>query len=160
MADLSHRATRLVDQDPGVVHDRVLELAHRLRDEAPAIPPGSQPAMLLGTSGRLPIQVRDGGPGRIELTTTEGRIRGRAVADIAAEDGGRTSLSIAVAAEPKGMTANLLLGAALGARPNLRQELVNGLEDAMTELAAELAKPDGAWDAAAWQPRVLADARR
>ena len=36
---------------------------------------------------------------------------------------------------------------------------MTGLEEGMTDLAAELAKPDGEWDAAAWQPRILADAR-
>jgi hypothetical protein len=160
MADLAHTATRVVDQDPLVVHDRVLELAQRLRREAPTIEPGSQSAMLLGTSGPVDIEVRDVGPRRIEVATTQGRIRGRATADIAPADGGRTTLSIGVAVEPKGMTAGLMLGAALGARPNLRRELVSGLEDGMTDLASELAKPDGEWDAAAWQPRILADARR
>ena len=160
MADLSHTATRLVEQHPAVVHDRVLELASRLQREAPTIEPGSQPAMLLGTSGPVGIEVHDAGPRRIELATTQGRIRGRASADIAPADGGKTRLSIAVVVEPKGMTANLMLGAALGARPNLRHELVSGLEDGLTELAAELAKPDGEWDAAAWQPRILGDARR
>jgi len=159
VADLAHRATRLVDQDPAVVHDRVLELADRLRAEAPMIEPGSQPAMLLGTSGSLGIEVRDAGPGRIELTTTQGRIRGHVTADIAPADGGRTNLAIAVSVEPKGMAAGLMLGAALSARPNIRHDLVTGLEEGMTDLAAELAKPDGEWDAATWQPRILADAR-
>jgi len=148
-----------VDQDPAVVHARVLELAQRLRAEAPTIPPGSQPAMLLGTSGSLGIELRDVGPGRIELTTTQGRIRGQVAADIAPADGGRTNLAIAVSVEPKGMAAGLMLGAALSARPNIRHDLVTGLEEGMTDLAAELAKPDGEWDADTWQPRILADAR-
>jgi len=121
--------------------------------------PGSQPAMLLGTSGKIGIELRDLGPGRIELATTQGRIRGHVAADIAPADGGRTNLAISVSVEPKGMAAGLMLSAALGARPNIRPDLVTGLEEGMTDLAAELAKPDGEWDAAAWQPRILADAR-
>ena len=159
MADLAHRATRLVEQDPAVVHDRVLELAKRLRDEAPTIEPGSQPAMLLGTSGSLGIELRDVGPGRIELTTTQGRIRGHIAADIAPADGGRTNLAIAVSVEPKGMAAGLMLGAALGARPNIRQrpgDRARGGDDGSCRRAREARRRVGR---AAWQPRILADAR-
>jgi hypothetical protein len=39
---IEHRATRLVDQRPDVVHARLLELAERLRHELPPIAPGTQ----------------------------------------------------------------------------------------------------------------------
>jgi len=37
VADLTHASKRLVSQRPDVVHDRVLQLANRLRDEAPPV---------------------------------------------------------------------------------------------------------------------------
>ena len=39
---LQHRAERIVDQRPDIVHDRLLELAARLRDELPPIEPGTE----------------------------------------------------------------------------------------------------------------------
>ena len=59
MTTIEHRATRTVDQRPGVVHDRLLELAARLRDELPPIEPGTQAAAALGMSGPLDIEIRD-----------------------------------------------------------------------------------------------------
>ena len=155
MTNFAHRTSRVVDQTPAIVHDRVLELAARLRDEAPPIEPGTQAATLLGVSGPLGIEVADRGPGRIEARTTQGRVRGSAAADIAPASGGGTNLAFSVLVEPKGMAANLMLGVAFGARPNLRQEIVDGLERGFTDLAHELEKPDGEWDASAWQPPGL-----
>ncbi|HEY7130665.1 MAG TPA: hypothetical protein VH440_00355 [Candidatus Limnocylindrales bacterium] len=168
MTDFSHRASRVVEQTPAVVHERLLELVGRLRDEAPPIEPGTQPAALLGITGSLGIEVADRGPGRIELRTTRGRVRAAAAADIAPADpmtgdaaagagpaGDRTMLSILVVVRPQGFAANLMLSAALGARPNLRLEIVEGLEGGFTDLARELAKPDGEWDASAWRPPGL-----
>jgi hypothetical protein len=167
VTDFSHRASRVVDQAPAVVHERLLELARRLRDEAPPIEPGTQPATLLGITGSLGIEVADRGPARIELRTTRGRVHAAAAADIARADegtgaaagatgaGDRTALSILVVVRPQGFAANLMLSAALGARPNLRQEIVDRLEGGFSDLAHELAKPDGEWDAAAWRPPGL-----
>jgi hypothetical protein len=156
VANLGHRSTRVVDQRPEIVHDRLLQLAARLRDEAPPIEPGTDAARLLGITGSLGIEVADRGPSRIELRTTRGRVRAQAAAIIGAADDDRTSFSIGLAIEPQGMAANLMLNVALGTRPNLRHEVVDGLEDGMTDLAVELAKPEADWDPAAWTPPGLA----
>ena len=101
MADLEHRATRTVDQRPEVVHDRLLELGARLRDELPPVEAGTQAATALGVSGKLEIQLVDRGPGRIELRTTQGRIRGEGAVDLAPIDGGaQTRLTMALAVKP------------------------------------------------------------
>ena len=98
MADLTHSASRDIDQPPDVVHARLLELAERLRQEAPPVPAGSQPAMLLGIDGPLGIETIDRGPSRIELRTTRGRVRGEGSAVLAALDGGtRTKLTMSLA---------------------------------------------------------------
>lgn len=153
MADLAHSASRDVEQRPDVVHQRLLELGDRLRREAPPIPPGSQPATLLGVDGPLGIELADRGPDRIELRTTRGRIRGEGVATLAPLDGGSgTRLTMALAIRPQGFAANLMLGAALAAMPKVQQQVVDGLEHALDDLATELAKPDAEWDADAWQP--------
>src|SRR5919107_2892095 len=110
VADLEHRASRIVDQDPIVVHDRLLELAARLRDELPPIEPGTQAATALGVTGRLPIQIVDRGPGRIDLLTTEGRIRGEGSAVIAPNGDGRSIVTVDVAVKPQGFAANMILG--------------------------------------------------
>jgi hypothetical protein len=155
VANLQHQSTREIDQRPEVVHDRLLQLAVRLRDEAPPIAPGSQAATLLGITGSLEIEIADRGPSRIELRTTRGRVRGEASADIRPTDDGRTRLSAGVVIEPRGMAANLMLSVALGARPTIRDEVVDGLERGMTDLAVELAKPDATWDPYAWTPPGL-----
>jgi hypothetical protein len=36
--------------------------------------------------------------------------------------------------------------------PQLEQQVIDGLEANLDDLARELAKPDGEWDPAAWQP--------
>jgi len=149
MADLDHRSTRLVNQRPDVVHDRMLELATRVRDDAPPVEPGTELATLLGITGPLGIEVTDRGPGRIELRTTRGRVRAEAAADDA------TTLSIGVDVRPQGFAANMMLGVALSARPQIRRDLVDGIERGMDDLAAELAKPDDAWNAGAWMPPGL-----
>jgi hypothetical protein len=157
MTDLEHRASRIVDQRPGVVHDRLLELAARLRDELPPVEPGTQAASALGTSGRLAVEIVDRGPGRIELRTVEGRIRGEGSADLAPTADGRTSVTVAIEIKPQGFAANLVLGVALKTMPHLERRLVDGLEANMDSLAVELAKPDGEWDPASWQPVPLPD---
>lgn len=159
MADLRHRAVRVVDQEPAVVHARLLELAGRLRDEAPPIEPGTQAAQLLGTSGSLGIEIADRGPSRIELRTTEGRIRANAAADIAPTADGRTNLGLAVEITPDGFAANLMLGAALRVMPNVEQQVIDGLEESFDDLVIELAKPDAEWDAALWEPAALSRGR-
>ena len=154
MADLSYASKRLVHQRPDVVHDRVLQLATRLRDEAPPVDAGTELATLLGITGSLGIQATDRGPTRIELATTRGRVLAEAVADIAgAAD--QTSLTVRVEARPQGFAANMMLGVALSARPQIRQGLESGIERGMDELAVELAKPDDQWDPGAWMPSGL-----
>src|SRR4051812_11796726 len=128
MADLAHRTTRLVEQRPDVVHDRLLELAARLRDEAPPIEPGTQAASALGMSGSLGIEIADRGPRRIELRTTKGRIRGEGAADLAPGADGTTKVTMSATLKPQGMAANLMLGVALRTMPDLERKVVDGLE--------------------------------
>ena len=149
---LEHRASRLIDQRPEVVHDRLLELAARLRDEMPPVKPGTQAATMLGMTGPVGIQVADRGPNRIELRTTEGRIRGEAAADLAATADGRTNLSLELVVQPQGFAANMMLNVAMKTMPGIEKQVVDGVETALTDLAKELAKPDGEWDAKSWQP--------
>lgn len=149
---IGHRAERLVDQAPAVVHDRLLQLAARLRDELPAIEPGTQAATALGLTGRIPLEIVDSGASRIELRTTEGRIRAEGVADLTPTADGRTNLAIALEVRPQGFAANLIFGVALRTMPNLEQQVIDGLEANLDDLARELAKPDAEWDPAAWQP--------
>jgi hypothetical protein len=155
VADISYSSTRTIEQAPAVVHDRVLELARRLRDEAPTVPPGSGPASMLGVTGQLDVEIGDRGPNRIELRTTEGRIRVEAAADVIGRPDGRTDLTIGATIRPQGMGASLMLSAALGARPEIRQRVENGIEAAMDDLSTELAKPDDQWDASSWNPPGL-----
>ena len=153
MADLGHRASRVIDQRPDLVHARLLELAARLRDEAPPIEPGTQAATILGFSGPVTVEIVDRSPGRIELRTTQGRIRGEARADLApADDGSQTQLTMALAIKPQGFAANMMLGVALKTMPGVEQKVIDGLEAALDDLATELAKSDADWDAASWQP--------
>jgi hypothetical protein len=152
VADLRHRASRVIDQRQAVVHDRLLELAARLRDELPPIEAGTQAATALGMSGRLDIDLVDRGPGRIELRTTQGRIRGEGVVDLAPTADGRTNLTMALEIKPQGFAANLMLGVALKTMPNLERQVIDGLDAALDDLAVELAKPDDQWDATAWTP--------
>jgi hypothetical protein len=152
MVDLGHQASRIVDQRPEVVHDRLLQLAARLRDELPPIEPGTQAATMLGMTGPVEIEVTDEGPNRIELRTMQGRIRGEATADLAPTGDGRTSLTMALEVKPQGFAANVMLGVALNTMPGARKQVIDGLETALTDLAAELAKSEDEWDAASWQP--------
>jgi hypothetical protein len=155
MTTLEHRATRTVDQRPDVVHDRLLELAARLRDELPPIEPGTQAATALGISGDLRVEVQDRSPSRIELRTTRGRVRGEGAVDLVPTPDGRTALTMTLTVKPDGFAANLMLGVALRTMPNLERQVVDGLEAGIDDLAVELAKPDGEWDAAAWTPPGL-----
>lgn len=152
MADLGHRASRIVDQRPDVVHDRLLELAARLRDELPPIEAGTQAATALGVTGPLEVEIRDRSPSRIELRTTQGRIRGEGAVDLEPTADGRTNLTMALAVKPQGFAANLMLGVALRTMPGVEQQVIDGLEANLDSLAAELAKPAAEWDPAAWQP--------
>jgi hypothetical protein len=152
MTELSHRASRVVDQRPDVVHDRLLQLAARLRDELPPIESGTQAATALGVSGKLDVDIRDRGSNRIELRTTQGRIRGEGVVDLSPAGDGRTTVAMALAVKPDGFAANLMLGVALRTMPQLEQQVIDGLEANLDDLARELAKPDAEWDPAAWQP--------
>jgi hypothetical protein len=152
VADLGHRASRVVDQRPDVVHDRLLQLAARLRDELPPIEAGTQAATALGMSGRLEVEISDRGPGRVEIRTTEGRIRGEGAADIVATPDGRSNVTVSVEIKPQGFAANLMLGVALRTMPGVEQQVIDGLEANLDSLATELAKPDAAWDPSAWQP--------
>jgi hypothetical protein len=155
VATLEHHAERLVDQRSDVVHARMLELADRLRDEMPPVEPGTQAATMLRMTGPVGIEVTDRGPNRIELRTTEGRVRVEAAADLTPTEDGKTSLSLGLVVQPQGFAANMMLGVALRTMPNVERQLIDGLERALTDLAAELAKPDGEWDARAWQPPGL-----
>jgi hypothetical protein len=152
---IEHRATRLIEQRPEVVHARLLELAERLRHELPPIEPGTQAASVLGISGPLDVEVVDRGPSRIELRTTQGRIRGEAAADLVPTPDGKTALTLEMVVNPLGFAANMMLGVALKAMPGMEKRVVDGVEAALTDLATELAKPDGEWDAAAWTPPGL-----
>jgi hypothetical protein len=152
VATLQHRASRLVDQRPEVVHYRLLELAARLRDELPPIESGTQAATMLGVTGRVNVEIADRGPNRIELRTTEGRIRAQAAADLAPTPDGRTNLSMAMVVEPQGFAANMMFDLALKTMPGAKKQVIDGLEASLTDLATELAKPDGEWDPAAWTP--------
>ena len=152
MADLGHRTSRLVDQRPEVVHARLLQLAARLRDELPPIEAGTQASTALGMSGRLDVEILDRGPNRIELRTTEGRIRGEGAVDLAPAEGDRTTVTVALDIKPQGFAANLMLGVALKTMPNVERQVIDGLEANLDALAIELAKPDADWDPAAWQP--------
>jgi hypothetical protein len=152
---IEHRATRLIDQRPEVVHARLLELAERLRRELPPIEPGTQAASVLGVSGPLEVEVVSRGPERIELRTTQGRIRGEAAADLIGTPDGKTALTLEMTVNPLGFAANMMLGVALRTMPGIEQRVVEGVEAAMDDLATELAKPDGEWNAAAWTPPGL-----
>jgi hypothetical protein len=153
MADLEHRASRTVDQRPEIVHDRLLQLGARLRDELPPVEPGTQAATALGMSGKLDVELVDRGPGRIELRTTQGRIRGDGAVDLVPIDGGaKTQLTMALAVKPQGFAANLMLGVALRTIPNMERQIIDGLEANLDSLVVELAKSDTEWDPAAWQP--------
>jgi hypothetical protein len=152
VADLVHRSSRTVNQRPDVVHDRLMELATRLRDEAPSVPSGSQAATLLGTSGPLGIEIADRGPSRIELRTTQGRIRGEGAVDITGRPDGRTDVAMLAVVKPQGFAANMMLSVGLQARPGMQDEIEKGLERGFDELATELAKPDDEWDPASWMP--------
>ena len=152
MAKLEHRTSRLVDQRPQIVHDRLLELAARLRDELPPIEPGTQAATMLGVTGRVTVEVADRGPNRIELRTTEGRIRAQAAADLAPTPDGKTNLTMAMVVEPQGFAANMMFDLALKTMPGARKQVIDGLEASLTDLATELAKPNSEWDPAAWTP--------
>ena len=152
MAKLEHRTSRLVDQRPQIVHDRLLELAARLRDELPPIEPGTQAATMLGVTGRVTVEVADRGPNRIELRTTEGRIRAQAAADLAPTPDGRTNLTMAMVVEPQGFAANMMFDLALKTMPGARKQVIDGLEASLTDLATDLAKPNSEWEPAAWTP--------
>ena len=153
MAGIEHRSSRVVDQRPDVVHGRLLELAARLRDELPPIREGTEAASLLGITGSIGLEVADRGPGRIELRTTRGRIRGEAAVTLAPSAPDRTRLDAAILLRPEGFAANLMAGAALAARPQLRSQLIDGFERGLDDLVLDLAKPDGEWDARTWAPR-------
>jgi hypothetical protein len=155
VADLVFRSSRTIDQRPDVVHDRLLQLAARLRNEAPPVPPGSQASTFLGVSGPLGIEIGDRGPNRIELRTTRGRVRGEAAVDIAARADGRSDLALLAVIKPQGMAASLMMSAAVAARPAVREQVEAGVERAIDDLAVELAKPDGEWDPASWMPPGL-----
>ncbi len=156
MADLGHRTSRVVDQGPGIVHDRLLQLAARLKTELPPIEPGTQAATVLGVSGPIEVEIVDRGPSRIELRTTEGRIRGEGAVVLApVDDGARTNLAMALDIRPQGFAANMMLGVALKTMPNIERQVIDGLETALDDLARELAKPDDQWDPAAWNPPGL-----
>lgn len=146
----------MIDQRPEVVHSRLLELAARLRDEMPPVEPGTQAATLLGITGPVGVEIADRSPSRIELRTTQGRIRGEASADIVPTSDGKTNLTMAMVVEPQGFAANMMLNVALKAMPNVERQLIDGLERSLDDLALQLAKPDGEWDAATWTPPGVA----
>jgi hypothetical protein len=153
---LEHRASRVVDQRPDIVHARLLELAARLRDELPPVEPGTQAATALGISGRVPLEIDDHGPSRIELRTTDGRIRGDGAVDLVPTADGRTTVTVSVAIRPQGFAANMILGVALRTMPNVEQQVIDGLEANLDSVGFEIAKPDSEWNPAAWQPVGLA----
>lgn len=154
MADLVHRSSRTIDQRPEVVHDRLLELGARLRDELPPIQAGTQAASVLGVTGLVPIEIRDLGTGRIEMRTMTGRIRGEAAADLKPDDGGRTALALSIAIKPQGFAASMMLAAGVQMAGG-RQKLVDSLDRVLDDLVVELAKPTGEWSATTWTPPGL-----
>ena len=72
--------------------------------------------------------------------------------DLARAPGNRTTVAISVEIKPQGFAANLMLGVALRTMPGIEQQVIDGLEANIDDLARELAKPDAEWDPAAWQP--------
>jgi hypothetical protein len=113
--------------------------------------------MLLGIDGPLGVEIGDRGPSRIELRTTRGRVRGEGSAILVPiHVGTGTRLTMSLLVKPQGFAANLMLGAALATMPNAQRQVVDGLERGLDDLVVELAKPDGEWDAAAWQPPGVA----
>lgn len=46
----------------------------------------------------------------------------------------------------------MMLGVALKTMPNVERQLIDGLERSLDDVAVQLAKPDGEWDARAWEP--------
>jgi hypothetical protein len=152
---IEHRASRTVAQRPEVVHDRLLELAERVRQETPPVEAGTQIATVLGITGDLGIEVVDRGPDRIALRTTQGRIRGDGEADIAPAPDGGTTLTLTGAVVPQGFAANMMMGVALKTMPNLETDIRAAIEKSLDELIVELAKSDADWDAASWQPSAL-----
>lgn len=158
MADLGHRASRIVDQRQDVVHARLLELAVRLRDELPPIQPSTQAATALGITGDLGVEISDRGPSRIEIRTTQGRIRGEGIVDLdPGGDGSKTQLTMALDIRPQGFAANMMLGVALRTMPDVERRVVDGLEAGLDSLALELAKSDADWDPSSWTPPGLPD---
>jgi len=156
MTELGHRASRIVDQRPDVVHRRLLELAARLRDELPPIEAGTQASSALGMTGDLDVEITDRGPSRIEIRTTQGRVRGEGVAELSPTgDGSQTQLTMALEVKPHGFAANMMLGVALRTMPHLERQVIDGLEAGIDSLAVELAKSDVDWDPAAWTPPGL-----
>lgn len=121
----------------------------------PPVEPGTQAASMLGISGPVGVEIVDKGPNRIELRTSQGRIRAEAAADLAPTPDGRTNLTLAMAVQPQGFAANMMLGVALKTMPNVERQVVEGIEATLTDLATELAKPDSDWDPAAWKPPTL-----
>jgi hypothetical protein len=140
-----HQATRAVKQPPDVVHDRLIELVGRLREEMPPISSNDQVARLLGVDGALGIEIKDDGPGRIDVATTEGRIRVRSTAELTATSDGGTSLALGVALEPDGFAGRMMLGAATSMVTDFDRQFRDGVDRIATELAEELSKPDGEW---------------
>jgi hypothetical protein len=78
-----------------------------------------------------------------------------AAADLAPTPDGRTNLTLAMAVQPQGFAANMMLGVALKTMPNVERQVVEGIEATLTDLATELAKPESEWDPAAWKPPSL-----
>lgn len=110
---------------------------------------------MLGMSGSLGIEIADRGPSRIELRTTQGRVRGEGAVDIAPSADGGSTVSMLAIVKPQGFAANMMLGVAMKSMPGLERQIIDGLERGFDDLARELAKPDGEWDAARWQPPGL-----
>jgi hypothetical protein len=155
VANIEHESTRTIAQPQAVVHARLLELAQRLRDELPPVQEGDRAAHLLGVSGPLGVEIGDRGPARIDIATTNGRIRGEGAADLTPTADGGTTLTMQLAIKPQGFAANLMLGMATATIPNFEERFRDVMESGMTDLAHELEKPDGEWDPAAWKPPGL-----
>lgn len=112
----------------------------------PPIKEGDRLGRLLGIYGDVGVEIKDGGPSKVELTTRRGRIRVRGTAELEPTIDGDTNLTLGVVVQSSGLLGRLMLGIA-SAFPVLVRILRQEAERSASELAEGLSKPDAQWDA-------------
>jgi hypothetical protein len=152
---VEHRTTRVVEQPTDVVHTRLLEVAEHVKAEMPPVKPSDRVSELLGVTGDVGLEIHDRGPDLIEAATLRGRVRAAVSAHLAPDDGGGTSLTVRLGAEPDGFVGSMMLNMATKAIPNFSREFARIVDEVASSLATELARPDGEWDPS----RVLQNVR-